>query len=70
MLIAQSFNTISDGSAQGIFDDSHEHKIELSAVWSLDEAWSLQLVRSQRSPARMRFASAELSPRFGAGFRT
>jgi hypothetical protein len=43
MLLAQSFNTISDGSAQGIFDDSHEHKIELSAVWSLDDAWSVQL---------------------------
>jgi protein XagA len=43
LLLAQSFNTISDGSAEGVFEDGREHKIQLSAVWSLDEVWSLQL---------------------------
>lgn len=43
LLIAQSFNTISDGSARGIFDDGREHKLQLSAVWDMDESWSVQL---------------------------
>jgi hypothetical protein len=43
MFLAQSFNTVSDGSAEGVFADNHEHKIQLSAVWNLDEVWSLQL---------------------------
>jgi hypothetical protein len=43
LLLAQSFNTFSDGSAEGVFEDGREHKIQLSAVWDFDEVWSLQL---------------------------
>jgi protein XagA len=43
LLLAQSFNTVSDGSAHGVFVDGTEHKIQLSVVWSLDHVWSLQL---------------------------
>lgn len=43
LLLAQSFNTISDGSAAGIFEDGREHKVQLSAVWSLNEAWAVQV---------------------------
>ncbi len=43
LLLAQSFNTISDGSARGVFEDGREHKLQLSAVWNFDEVWSLQL---------------------------
>jgi protein XagA len=43
LLLAQSFNTFSDGSAAGIFEEGREHKLQLSAVWDLNEVWSLQL---------------------------
>jgi hypothetical protein len=43
LLLAQSFNTFADGSAEGVFEDGREHKIQLSAVLSLDDVWSLQL---------------------------
>lgn len=43
MLLLQSFNTIADGSATGIFDDGREHKLQLSAVWDMTPNWSLQL---------------------------
>lgn len=43
LLLAQSFNTFSDGSAEGVFSDGREHKVQLSAVLSLDEVWSVQL---------------------------
>jgi hypothetical protein len=43
LLLAQSFNTVSDGSADGVFVDGTEHKIQFSVVWSLDDVWSLQL---------------------------
>jgi protein XagA len=42
-LLAQSFNTISDGTANNIFEDGREHKIQLSAVWNLTENWAVQL---------------------------
>ena len=42
-LIAQSFNTISDGTANDIFEDGREHKVQLSAVWNLNENWAVQL---------------------------
>jgi hypothetical protein len=43
LLLAQSFNTFADGSAQGVFADGREHKVQLSAVWELDAVWSVQL---------------------------
>jgi hypothetical protein len=43
LLLAQSFNTFSNGSAEGVFEDGREHKLQLSAVWDLDDVWSLQL---------------------------
>lgn len=43
LLLAQSFNTFADGSAEGVFEDGREHKIQLSAVLSLDDVWSVQL---------------------------
>jgi hypothetical protein len=43
MLLAQSFNTISDGTAENIFEDGREHKIQLSAVWNVTEKWAVQL---------------------------
>lgn len=43
LLLAQSFNTMADGSAEGIFENGREHKAQLSAVWDVTESWSLQL---------------------------
>jgi hypothetical protein len=43
LLLAQSFNTFDDGSATGVFSDGRKHKVQLSAVWRLDEVWSFQL---------------------------
>jgi len=43
LLLAQSFNTFADGSAEGIFSDTREHKVQLSAVWDVSDTWSIQL---------------------------
>jgi len=42
LLLAQSFNTFSTGSAQGVFSDVREHKVQLSVVWDFAKDWSLQ----------------------------
>lgn len=43
LLLAQSFNTVSVGSARGYFSKLREHKLQVSVVWDVSEAWSLQL---------------------------
>lgn len=42
-LIAQSFNTISDGAGEGVFPSYRYHNAQLSVVYDLDERLSLQL---------------------------
>lgn len=42
LLMAQSFNTISDGAGQGIFNDYRYHNVQLSAVQSVGGGVSLQ----------------------------
>lgn len=43
LLLVQSFNVASDGSAQGVFSDGRYHKLKLSGVWEVAEGWSVQL---------------------------
>lgn len=43
LLLAQSFNTISDGSGQGIFDSFRYHNVQFSAVKDVSDKISLQL---------------------------
>jgi len=43
LLLAQSFNSIGDGSEKSIFVSGREHKVQLSGVWDINESWSLQL---------------------------
>lgn len=42
LLLAQSLNTIADGSAEGVFFDQREHKVQLSAVYDFMPQWSVQ----------------------------
>lgn len=42
-ILAQSLNTIADGTAQGVFLNQHEHKVQLTAVWDFVPGWSAQL---------------------------
>jgi hypothetical protein len=43
LLLAQSFNVVSTGTAEGVFEDGRSSKLQASGVWSLGEAWSLQV---------------------------
>lgn len=43
MLLAQSLNVFSDGSARGVFEDGYYSKVQLSGVWDFAESWSVQL---------------------------
>ena len=43
LLLAQSFNAMGDGSADGVFENGREHKAQVSTVWDVTESWSLQL---------------------------
>ncbi len=43
LLMAQSFNTISDGAGQGIFDSYRYHNVQFSAVQTVADGVSLQL---------------------------
>lgn len=42
LLLAQSFNTWTNGAGTGGFPRSREHKLQLSAVWDVRPNWSLQ----------------------------
>jgi protein XagA len=42
LLLAQSFNTWSDGRGQGVFDRYRYHNVQASAVLDLDRHWSIQ----------------------------
>ncbi|MDQ0326510.1 hypothetical protein J2R99_002379 [Rhodopseudomonas julia] len=42
LLLAQSFNTVSVGAAQGVFRRIREHKLQVSAVYDINERLSLQ----------------------------
>ena len=43
LAMVQSFNSVSIGTPQGDFLSTREHKIAASAVWRVDESWSLQI---------------------------
>lgn len=43
LFMAQSFNTFSQGPAQGVFSQGREHKLALSVVWDVSKNWSLQV---------------------------
>ncbi len=43
LVLLQSFNVVSDGSAAGIFEDGRYHKLQVSAVWEFADDWSVQL---------------------------
>ncbi|MEF2553310.1 hypothetical protein VQ042_18420 [Aurantimonas sp. A2-1-M11] len=43
LLLAQSFNSIGDGSEAAIFVSGREHKVQLSGVWDVNESWSVQM---------------------------
>jgi hypothetical protein len=42
MLLAQCFNTLSAGAGAPNFHDWDQSVVEVSAVYALDEVWSLQ----------------------------
>lgn len=42
LLLAQSFNTWSDGRGKGVFDRYRYHNLQASAVLDLDNHWSIQ----------------------------
>jgi hypothetical protein len=42
MLLAQSFNVISEGAGSPVFGSYDYYKLQLSAVYVLTPAWSLQ----------------------------
>ena len=42
LLLAQSFNTWSDGRGKGVFDRYRYHNLQASAVLDLDDHWSIQ----------------------------
>ncbi|WP_339949236.1 hypothetical protein [uncultured Albimonas sp.] len=43
LLLGQSFTTLSDGSARGVFPDSDYVKLQASVVYDVTEAWSVQV---------------------------
>lgn len=43
LLLAQSFNTFSQGAAHGVFSQVREHKVQVSVVWDVTGKWSLQV---------------------------
>lgn len=43
LVLANSFNTISDGSGRGIFDDQRYHNLYVSGVYDVSSAVSVQL---------------------------
>jgi protein XagA len=43
LILLQSFNNIADGSAAGVFENTHEHKVSLNGVWDFTKEWSVQV---------------------------
>lgn len=43
LLMLQSFNNVADGTASGVFENTHEHKLSLNAVWDFTKEWSVQV---------------------------
>lgn len=43
MILAQSLNVFSDGTARAPFEDGYYSKLQLSGVWDFAEKWSVQL---------------------------
>jgi len=72
-LFAQLFNTFSDGSGEGVFSSYRYHNAYLSAVYDLDEHWSLQLAGlatlGGENALRERGLMAGVWYRFGASVR-
>jgi protein XagA len=43
LILLQSFNNVADGTASGAFENTHEHKLSLNAVWDFTKDWSVQV---------------------------
>ena len=72
-LFAQLFNTFSDGAGEGVFPSYRYHNAYLSAVYDVDEHWSLQLAGlatlGGENALRERGLMAGVWYRFGASVR-
>ena len=80
LLLAQMFNVVSEGSGSRLFPSYNYSKVELSAVYSINEHWAVSLAAFPRcsaatpcrktvsSPASgTTFSAARLAPGAGAG---